>query len=470
MRRIYFYLIFIILFIFSACSSSKKAYKKAQEFEASGLYVESAEQDLKALREKPDFIEALVHLKSVAPKAYDELINRAENYEAAENWDPAVREYERIQGLLRRFARYGVVFKTVNIKQRLLHTKREAAKYHYSNAEAFFSTKNWQKAGLAYLKAHDSIENYNNSFEKAIQSFLNSGDRWLAEKNFSNALTAYHKVLDIAPNHSKATGKIAESHYQAGKQYFKEERYREALEQFEKTQKIIEEYKDTTDWVQRAFDNAVQYVGVFPFQNLSEYTVDGYFIASGILNRVIHANIRFAEFLSEANMNALLNKLRSKKQNRILEVELLKLANDEGLNSIVWGNVRKVNVKDKPESFTEFKYEKTIAVKDSAGKEVKETEPIFYREYTKSRTVRIYVDYFILESETGKYLYRQRLEEDLNDVAHWIAYQGSIYDLPENKRYLIDAPRNPRPLFTLMNELLDSISNKISREVIRFYE
>ena len=63
----------LIIISLTACSSSKKAYKEAKKLADAGLYVEAAEQDLKALREKPDFKEALIHLREVAPKAYYEL-------------------------------------------------------------------------------------------------------------------------------------------------------------------------------------------------------------------------------------------------------------------------------------------------------------------------------------------------------------------------------------------------------------
>jgi len=76
----------------------------------------------------------------------------------------------------------------------------------------------------------------------------------------------------------------------------------------------------------------------------------------------------------------------------------------------------------------------------------------------------------ILDTETGKYLDEHRYREEIIDEARWIAYQGSINDLPRNKRKYLDAPRNVRPEYVLIDELLQKIGERISWEVIRFYK
>ncbi|MFQ5603913.1 MAG: hypothetical protein ACE5HS_11655 [bacterium] len=461
--------ILLSLLFFTACSASKKAYKKAQEFEDVGLYVEAAEYDLKALHEKPDFKEAQVHLKKVAPLAYDELLSRVQNLESAEKWDETVAEFEALDRFTRDCHRFGVVLKTINIKERLKNARSQAAEGHFTRAESLYAKQSYQRAARAYLKASHFIDNYNNSHSKAILSFLKAGDEIFAEKRYRQAIAIYKNILEFAPRHSKTLNKIAECHFQLGRQYFNAAKYREALKQFETTQKYVEDYRDAAEWAQRAYDEAVQVVGIFPFQNLTAHTVDGYLIASEVINRAIHANLRFAEFLNEAEMNELVNILRRKRPDKLLEVEILKLASDEGLDAVVWGKVQEVRVKDYPESFKEFEHEKVVVVEDSSGKEVEEKTPIYYREYSRARQIRLSVDYFILEAATGKYLDRNRFVEQVRDEVQWIAYQGSIYDLPKNKRPLLDARRDPQPVQALLNELLVKIGQKISREVIKYY-
>ena len=140
------------------------------------------------------------------------------------------------------------------------------------------------------------------------------------------------------------------------------------------------------------------------------------------------------------------------------------------MNSIVWGKIRDVYIKDEPESFTEYEHKKTTTVKDTSGNDVEKTESIVYREYKKSRRVKIELQTMILDTKTGKYLDEHRYREELTDEARWIAYQGSINDLPKKKRKLLDAPRNLRPEYVMIDALLQKIAEKISREVIRFYE
>ena len=453
----------------SSCSASKKAHKQAKEYEKAGLYIQAAEYDLKALQKNSDYKEALVHLKGVAPKAYQEFLNRANNAKAAENWDQAVIEFQHLETFLQRLSQHGIVLETINVTQELDDTKHKAAETHFTNAESFYSNQNWQKAANAYLKAHGYIENYNGALEKAIESLIHSGDRFLSNKNFRRATKVYEKILAVAPNHRIATQKLAGSHYLWGKQYFKEGRYREALEQFQLTREYNPDYKDVAKLKQRAYENAVQFVGIFPFLNQTEFVVDGYFIAGEILGHVLNKNIEFVEFLDYADMVSLVTELRRNSPGRINEAKLLTVAEKEGLNSVVWGKVKDIDVRDKPESFHEYEHENTVVVEDSAGKEIEEIETIYYRQYHKSRFVRILVQYIIIDTETGRHLESQRFVEDITDETIWIAYQGSIYDLPENKRHYLDAPRDPRPTSILVDKLFESISRKIGRGIVKFY-
>jgi tetratricopeptide (TPR) repeat protein len=466
-----FLIYFSLTTLFLSCSASKKAYRKAQEYEQAGLYVEAAQQDLRALRKKSDYKEALVHLKKVAPKAYDELINRATKLETSEDWDQVVQEYELLTNLLQEFHKYGVVFETVNVKKQLKNAKHNAAKFHYTRADSLFKNDRWQQAAYEYLQAHNFIENYNNSLQKALLSFLEAGDSWLEKKNYIKAIEAFEEILEIAPDHKKAARKLAESHYQLGKKYFKEENFREALGEFETTGEIVPDYKNAVKWAQRSLDKATQRVAIFPFLNLSySYPVDGYFLASEITSLCIQENLRFASFLSDAEVADFMSTYRRAFRGGVSETQLAPLAQKEGITSFVWGRVKETTVKDSPKTFTEHEYEKTETVQDTSGEEIEETVLIYYREYEQSRLVRMQVEYVIVDSETGNRLDKQRFGEEILDKVRWIAYQGSIYDLPENKQFLLDAPQNPRPTEVLIDELITSVSKKISRSLIRFYK
>ncbi|MCG8604350.1 tetratricopeptide repeat protein, partial [bacterium] len=456
-----------VLLLLTACSGSKKAFKQAQEYEQAGLYVQAVEADLKALREKPDFTEALSHLKQVAPKAFDELMQRIDNYEAAENWPAAVREYEGTLNLVERLGHHGVVLPTGNIPERLRSAKTKAAASFFAEAESLFVQERWAEAADRYLRAHDFVPQYNGAFEKAIEAFLAAGDHALRRKDYAQALNMFTNVLEISPRHPKAQTGIAETHYRAGRDAFREGQFREALAAFERSDKMVPGYKDAAEWATRAYDQAVQYVGVFPFENESDLPADGYFIASEILGHAVAANLKFVEFLSEARTTALVNQLLRKGRNRFLEVELLVLAKKEGLDSVVWGKIRRVRVREQPESFEEYEYGKTVVVTDTSGKEVEEITPIYYREYTRGRKVSLDVEYFVLDTQTRQMLDKQRFRDDIVDQARWIAYQGSIYDLPEDKRHYLDAPRDPRPPEALIDELLALTARKISRQVTR---
>lgn len=457
------------LLLLAGCSASKKAFKQAQEYEAAGLYVEAAEHDLKALRNDPGFKDALVHLKQVAPKAYDELLRRATNLENANDWEKAVAEYEHLDDLLRRFHAHGVVFQTVDVNRRLADARQRAAEQQYAVAESQFQNKNWKAAAYSYLRAHRYVENYNGSFDKAIQAFLRAGDRLLSRKKFLAAMDTFEEILKIAPGHRTATERIAESHYLLGRQYYDEARYRAALTEFERTREIVPDFRDVGEWVERAYQHAVQYIAVFPFLNQSAVRVDGYLIARELTTRIQHANLEFIDLLPYPEMMMLIDEAGFARSNALIEAEILRAARAEQLDSFVWGKIRDVTVEDEAPTFVEIEHAKTVVAEDSLGNDVEETQPIFFREYTRARRVDTRVELLIIATESGRILQRDLFSDRLTDVAKWVAYQGSVYDLPKAKRPLLDAPRDPRPVPVLLDELLANLCNLMSREVVKHY-
>ncbi len=469
MRQFTVSIALISLVLLAGCSASKQAYKKAKEYDDAGLFVESAEADLKALDKNPKYKDAKKHLRVVAPKAYDELLSRAENLERAANWDQVVLEYKHLDHLLNRCHRHGVVFETVNVKRRLSQSRNKAAEFHHKNAEALFVKKDWRRAAVAYLRAHDHVDNYKQSFDKALQSHLNAGSEALKAERFRAAIKDFALALEVAPNHPAARNRLAESHYRLGRQLYSEGQFRKALKQLQKAEGYNPDSPHIKQWADKAYDAAVQYVAVFPFANRTRIQVDGSRIASALLTVVESKDLKFADFMTHPEAVSVMNKASHGEYGRVSESQLLQLAEAEGLDSFVWGTVQTIDVEDGPENMTEMTHEKKVTVKDSTGKDVEGSETVYYREYTRNRNVRVQLEHVILETATGKILDRRRFTQEINDVARWIAYQGSIYDLPKKKRVLLDAPRTPRPVPALLDEMTAGAVEKMGREVVEFY-
>ena len=469
MRRLFLFGCFTVL-LSAGCSASKQSFKQAKEFEAAGLYVKSAEEDLRALRHNRNYTEALVHLRKVAPLAYNELLERVGNLEKVNNWDQAVVEYGHLNDILAECHQHGVVFETVNVKQRLGGARRKAAEYHFKNAETLYGNQRWGDAAFAYLKASDYVENYNGALDKGIQAFLNAGDAALKNGAAAEALDAYHRVLEIAPNHPGANSRAAEVHYLNGKGLFEQGDFRAALAEFEQVREYVEDYKDIERWTERTYDEAVQYVAIIPFLNQSRQQVDGYFIAADIYNQVAQENLGFARFQPHSETVAMVSKLNSRFGGSVSEAQIVDAARDEELDSIVFGKVREVRVGDKPDEVKEYEHTVTRTAKDPDGKEVEEAETIFYREHVVRREVGVVVEYVVIDVRSGKYVEQETLRRNLDDDAIWIAYQGSVYDLPEKKRHLLDAPRDPRPVYAILQQLFEKMTSEISKDVIRFFE
>ena len=80
------------------------------------------------------------------------------------------------------------------------------------------------------------------------------------------------------------------------------------------------------------------------------------------------------------------------------------------------------------------------------------------------------VSFQIIDVATGKYITGDTFSENNVDQTNWIRYSGNLNDLPRDKRNLIDQPSEPKSADLLINEGIQTLSDKMSKKVQDFFK
>jgi len=263
---------------------------------------------------------------------------------------------------------------------------------------------------------------------------------------------------------------IAEAYYRWAEKLASEEDYRRAYEMYSRTLDTIPGYKDAEQRRETVFEEALVRVAVLPFRNTSSYGAQySGLLTDQLLNKCINSNLQYVVFLSRSHLDRIIQEYELTVAGAVDPTTAAEIGRLEGINFFITGTVSQISEQTSSPTFTERTHQKTVTVRDSTGKEVKKTETIYYREYTSRRTVQIGASYQIVDAETGRYIHGEDFSERIADEARWVRYQGSINDLPENKRGLLDAPTEPRSADMLINDGARLIAEKMSQKIIRYY-
>ncbi len=456
----------LILGILGGCSH-KKAYKKALEYEKAGRYVESAEKDLEALDKKSDFTEAKEHLNSVAPMAYQELLGKAENFERNSQWVEAINSWQHLEILLNRFQRQNIHLTTVDTRSRLNQAKQKGTIYHYSQGQQTFQSGQYLAAIDHYKKVMTISGNYLETQRKLWESYMRLGDQKLSSREYAGAVEYYQAALGYTSNPASTNPQIAEAFYRWADKYYTESNYREATEKFESVLTVVPNYRDAKIRREDAYQKALKRVAILPFKdNTASNSQYAQLLTDNIINNCIKENLKYATFMNRAHIDLILEEHKLAMAGVVDPNKASEMGKLEGIHYFVTGSITQVLQQNSAPKYVDQTYNKVYTEKDTAGNAIQKTQPINYRQYTSSRGVQITASFQVVEVETGRYITGDNFTEKITDEASWIRYTGSISDLPEDKQKLASTKPELRSLDLLLGDGLQSISGKISGQIV----
>ena len=452
----------------------KRAYKRALRFEGSGQYLQAAEEDLAALDRKPEYEDAKAHLSSIAPAAWEELMSTAASQEAENRWSEAVGTYENAERFLARLTRHGVSITVGDVPTLRERARTNGRQYHYGRGERFFTEGDWESAIAEYLKVVELVGYFENTKTRLWEAHIHLGDSARDEGYFERAIASYYRpalrYAEATVEENATRNFIAESYYRWAVQLETAGDSRGAYEKYGLALETVPEYRDAQARRNAAYEAAVSRVAVLPFRNASSY---GFQYASALTehltNACVQADLEFAVFATRAHLEEVLREHELAASGAIDPETAARIGQLEGIDYFITGAVTQISEQTSSPTFQERSHTIQRTVRDSTGKEVKVPTEIFYREYTARRTVEVAASYQIVDVENGRIISGDDVTRTVTDEAKWIRYQGSIYDLPESKRPLLDATGEPKSADMLTNDAVRIIAGEMSQKIIRHF-
>ena len=186
------FLVLLIPLLASGCAH-KRAYKRALAFAEEGQFVEAAEQDLRALDKKPEYDDAKDHLKIVAPRAYQELLDRSQQLQSLSRWIEAIETYQYMESLVAHFNDYNIVLQTIDITNRIAWARQEGRDYHYSSAERLYQSSEYLQAIEEYHNVIAIAGYYLDTRDKVWQSNIELGKQLQSARRYESAINRYFR-------------------------------------------------------------------------------------------------------------------------------------------------------------------------------------------------------------------------------------------------------------------------------------
>lgn len=464
-------LIILVIPLMTASCAHKRAFKRAQSLEGSGRYVEAAEQDLIALDKKPEFEDAKTHLRRIAPIAYQELIDRASGQESRFEWIEAIRTYEYTETILTRFTRHGINLQSTDVGSRLARAKLEGTNYYYTSAEDYYRNGDFVNAIDQYKKVVTVAGFHQDTKRKLWRSHVELGNQRLRDRQFQSAIeSCYRPALEYVEYSADETATknfIAEAYYRWADYLESEGDSRGAYEKFQSALATVPGYRDAEERSRESYEAAVSRIAVMPFRNSTSYGVQyANLLTEQLINRCVNANLDYAVFATREYIEQVMQEHALAAAGAVDPATASEIGMLEGIDYFVIGNLTQISEQTTRPSFVEREHKIRYTAPDSTGKEVEHTRSIFYREYTSRRTVEVAASFQIIAVESARIVRGEDVTETVVSEARWIRYQGSIEDLPRDKRSLLDAPTEPRSADMLTNDGMRSLAQKLSERII----
>ncbi len=464
----------LILPLATTSCAAKKAFKRALEYEESGQYFESANRDLESLDRRPDFEEAKTHLRGVAEQAYTELIDRAASFEIENDWLRAIDTYDRTENFARRCGRHGVTVQATDVGHLRADAVRRGTEYHYGNAEAHYSRREYELAIPEYLKVVQIAAYHADTKARLWRCHVEVGNQLVTGGAFQQAITGWYvKALpyaEFATDQAATRNFIADAYYRWAEKLAEDGDARGSYHRFGQALEAVPGYRDAEARAAEMYEEAVARVAVLPFRNTtSRGNQYSNLLTEQLIAQCVNAELEFAIFATRDVIDQLLNEHQLSVMGVIDPETATRIGVLEGIDYFITGSVTQISTQTGRPNFQEREHKIKYMGRDSTGAEVEMTRSVFYREYTMRRTVEVAASYQIVDVDTGRIVKSEEFTDRVVDEARWVRFQGPINDLPREKRALLDAPTEPRTADMITNDALRGISRQMSGKIVTWF-
>lgn len=428
--------------LLGGCTGSRSFSKKGEKLDAAGMYAEAADMFLQSAQRNPKNVDAKIGLK----KTGQLLLN------------------DKLSAFFKNMAMGGA--------------KGEAVAA-YLDAVAYRDRVKY--AGVVI----DIPDHYKADFEKVKGEHLidlyNEGQALFEKEEFAAAERVFARIAKLEPDYKDANSlqsvAYLEPLYRSGRSELEAGNYRKSYAAFSKVMDKNSAYKDTNVLRQEALSKGQFIVAVLPFTSTDKGSAMASKVQAHAMTALTEMNDPFLRVVDRENLDRILEEQRLSLSGVVDEQTAVKVGNLMGAQAVLMGNV--VNYQEvagqlrrsTKDGFESYRVEQ---VNKETGEKyyVTRYRPVRYSEFYQENRVVLSFNYRLVSLETGEVLVSKVAEKDAADHAYYATYDGNREallpmlngkaDLRDSARRevrsLLSAPREVKPISTLLNEVLRTAS------------
>lgn len=430
----------------AGCTGSKSFAKKGEKLEEAGMYAEAAEMYLQSAQRNPRNVEAKIGLKKAGQRLLDDKLSTFFRYMASgDSRGDAVAAYLDAKAYVDRVAYTGVVLEIPG---------------HY-------------KTDFEKVKGEHLVELYN------------EGQALFEKEDFAAAEKVFARIGKLEPNYKDASSlqnvAYLEPLYRSGRGELEAGNYRKAYAQFSKVMEKNSAYKDSGALRQEALSKGQFTIAVLPFTSNNKGSALATKVQAHAMTALIDVNDPFLKVVDRENLERILEEQRLSLSGVVDEQTAVRVGNLMGAQAVLSGDV--VNYQEIPgqlrrttkDGFEAFRVEQ-VNRETNEKFFVTRYKPVRYVEFYQENKVVLSFNYRLVSLETGEVLVSKVAEKVAEDHAYYASYDGNREALlpalngqadlrasaGRDIRGLLNAPREVKPLSTLLTEVLRSTSSSMA--------
>lgn len=440
MGRVHFFpgLGLLLIACISACSAFSeygRALKEAEQAYLIGDYDLAVRKAVHSLQLKPDNEETVSFIKRVLPEAYQRHRVKIMQFENANEWDEAVKEYRAIEDLVDLVRGYPHGFPTIDVQDEAKKAVLNAAEAHYQ----------------AGLRAKEKL-----------------GSSGRASGEFASA-------LEYVPNYKDARTQAAAVLYRDGLDYMERGKSKEAAIKFKEVMGFVADYKDVGELYEKAQQAAVRRVAVLPFENKSgkaDFGMVGETLADQVISDVMSRNPQFLELVTRDRLHELLKEQGLGVTGVLDEKTASDMGKVLGIHSFVVGKVTSITSSYPPvKTRRTGPYQSGGSVCGGGQPCRKVTYSAWVTQYAVTGRIDVSASYQVIDVESGKIVKAEAKKENVEQAFTWARFSGDEPALPPGIRQLASQEEQyPDPAEVLVQGCIEKLGKTIAAELTGYFE
>ena len=435
--------------LFAGCNGSKAFSKKGEKLDEAGLYAEAADMYLQAAQRNVKNVDAKIGLKKTGQMVLNDKLSAF-----FKNMAMGGAKGEAVQAYL----------DAVDFKERV------------------------SRAGVQL----EIADHYRTDFDKVkgehLVDLYNEGQALFEKEDFAAAERIFARIAKLEPNYKDASSlqsvAYLEPLYRSGKTDLHAGNYRKAYTSFTKVIDKNSSYKDATILRQDALTKGQFIVAVLPFTAAGVSSALASNVQAHAMSALTESTDPFLKVVDRENLERILEEQRLGLSGVVDEQTAVRVGNLMGAQAVLMGSV--ADYREIPGSLRRstkdgFESYRVQQVNSETGEKyfVTRYKPVRYSEYYQENKVVLSFNYRLVSLETGEVLVSKVAEKEAADHMYYATYEGSresllpalngTADLSDRARRemrsLLSAPREVKPVASLMAEVLRTTSATMVSEI-----